>query len=67
MGCASAKTVGLQDCQGYVKAGAFESITFIDVHTTWNPRTGKFEHSQQAQDLVSGHNCVGEQMGSRCT
>ena len=51
-GCTSANTVGLQDCQGYVTAGAFEPITFIDVHTAWNPRTGKFGHSQQAEELV---------------
>jgi len=52
-GCDSANIVGLQDCQGYVRAGAYEPIAFIDVHTSWNPQTGKFGYSQQAQDLVS--------------
>ncbi|KAI5983901.1 hypothetical protein EDD15DRAFT_1828480 [Pisolithus albus] len=32
-GCECAKTVGLQDCQGYVEAGGREPIVFIDIHT----------------------------------
>lgn len=52
-GCDSASVVGLQDCQGYVKAGAYEPIAFIDVHTSWNAQTGQFGYSQQAQDLVA--------------
>ncbi|KAI5984671.1 hypothetical protein EDD15DRAFT_2583310 [Pisolithus albus] len=51
-GCESAKTVGLQDCQGYVKAGRYEPIVFIDVHTSWNAQQKKFGTSQQAIDMV---------------
>ncbi|KAI6110176.1 hypothetical protein EDD16DRAFT_1483638 [Pisolithus croceorrhizus] len=51
-GCESAKAVGLQDCQGYVKAGRYEPIVFIDVHTSWNAQQKKFGSSQQAIDMV---------------
>ncbi|KAI6014175.1 hypothetical protein EDC04DRAFT_2578949 [Pisolithus marmoratus] len=52
-GCESAETVGLQDCQGYVKAGKYEPVVFIDVHTSWNPQKNKFGSSQQGIDMVS--------------
>ncbi|KAI5983902.1 hypothetical protein EDD15DRAFT_1829550 [Pisolithus albus] len=51
-GCESAEVVGLQDCQGYVKAGRYEPIVFIDVHTSWNAQQQKFGTSQQAIDMV---------------
>ncbi|KIL67263.1 hypothetical protein M378DRAFT_197126 [Amanita muscaria Koide BX008] len=52
-GCTSASVVGLQDCQGFVKAGAFEPVAFFDIHTAWNPQKKEFGHSQQAVDLVT--------------
>ncbi|KAM6495395.1 hypothetical protein JOM56_008101 [Amanita muscaria] len=52
-GCTSASIVGLRDCQGFVQAGAFEPVAFFDIHTSWNPQTGSFGHSQQAVDLVT--------------
>ncbi|KAI6110178.1 hypothetical protein EV401DRAFT_1869782 [Pisolithus croceorrhizus] len=52
-GCESARAVGLQDCQGYVKGGRYEPIVFIDVHTSWNARQGRFGTSQQAIDMIN--------------
>lgn len=51
-GCDAANVVGLKDCQGFVKAGIREPLRFIDVHTSWNQRTKKFDHSEEAQALV---------------
>ena len=51
-GCDAANKVGLQDCQGFVKPGITEPVRFIDVHTSWNEKTQKFGHSEQAAGLV---------------
>ncbi|KAM6495387.1 hypothetical protein JOM56_008093 [Amanita muscaria] len=50
--CISASKVGLQDCQGYVQAGAFEPITFLDIHTSWNPQMKQFGPSRHTADLL---------------
>ncbi|KAH7883470.1 hypothetical protein F5I97DRAFT_1939215 [Phlebopus sp. FC_14] len=51
-GCDAANKVGLRDPQGFVKAGIFEPLRFIDVHTSWNDRKNDFDHSGEAQALV---------------
>ncbi|EPS94957.1 hypothetical protein FOMPIDRAFT_1062930 [Fomitopsis schrenkii] len=51
-GCNAAKKVGLQDCQGFVKPGISEPVRFIDVHTSWNPQTGKYGTSSLSEELV---------------
>ncbi|EPS93371.1 hypothetical protein FOMPIDRAFT_60893 [Fomitopsis schrenkii] len=52
-GCDAAKAIGLQDCQGFVKPGnTTQPIRFIDIHTSWNDRTGKYGSSTLADQLV---------------
>lgn len=51
-GCTAANIVGLRDGQGFVRTGINEPIRFIDVHTSWNPLTNRYGHSEQAQALV---------------
>ena len=53
-GCEGAKKIGLQDCQGFVnKSTTTEPVRFIDVHTSWNEKTGKYGTSALADELVS--------------
>ncbi|KAI0697583.1 hypothetical protein BC835DRAFT_1413619 [Cytidiella melzeri] len=51
-GCDAANTVGLKDCQGFIKPGINEPLRFIDIHTSWNSQTKKFGHSGLAAELV---------------
>ncbi|EKM51948.1 uncharacterized protein PHACADRAFT_101432 [Phanerochaete carnosa HHB-10118-sp] len=51
-GCLAAQSVGLRDCQGFVKMGERESLQFFDIHTRWNPIYNIFGSSIQADALV---------------
>ncbi|OCH83723.1 hypothetical protein OBBRIDRAFT_872009 [Obba rivulosa] len=51
-GCNAANQVGLKDCQGFIKSGIAQPLRFIDIHTSWNPSTHTFGHSEQAAELV---------------
>ncbi|KAJ7118616.1 hypothetical protein C8R43DRAFT_1137171 [Mycena crocata] len=53
-GCNAASQVGLTDCQGFVQHGqyVYEPLCFIDVHTSWNQQTGRYNPSAAANALV---------------
>ncbi|KZT64544.1 hypothetical protein DAEQUDRAFT_717868 [Daedalea quercina L-15889] len=51
-GCNAAKTIGLKDCQGFIKKDINEPVRFVDVHTSWNAQTHKYGSSGLADELV---------------